>query len=180
MKVLPRTEFGNPILRKKTKNVPLSTIRTPGFQALVKEMVYTMRRTHGVGIAAPQVGKPLRVAIMEIRPTKNRPKLARKGPLVIINPKILERSAATVNDWEGCLSFRGPFGTVPLAKSITAGYVNERGEKKVEKMSGLWARIFQHELDHLDGIVYIDRMTDMKTLMTQGELRKRLKNKKKS
>ncbi|HEY0948228.1 MAG TPA: peptide deformylase [Candidatus Paceibacterota bacterium] len=177
MKVLPRTEFGNPILRTRTKNVPLGTIRSAEFQSLIKQMIYTMRRTGGVGIAAPQVGRPLRVAVMEMRPIKRRPETERMGPLTIINPRILERSPLSVTDWEGCLSFRGPFGRVPRAKWIQVEYVNENGEKIREKLSGFWARIFQHELDHLDGVVYVDRMTDIKTLVTQKELRKLLKEK---
>ena len=120
---------------------------------------------------------PLRVAVMEMRPVKRRPEIERMGPLTIINPKILERSASNVMDWEGCLSFRGPFGQVPRARWIKVEYLNEKGEKIQEKLSGFWARIFQHELDHLDGIVYIDRMKDMKTLMMQRELRKFLRKK---
>ena len=178
MKVLPRTEFGNPILRTKTKDVPLRTIRTPGFQSLVKEMIYTMRRTGGVGLAAPQIGRPLRVAVLEMRPTRMRAGLKRKGPIVIINPKIVEHTTGIAKDWEGCLSFVGPFGIVPRARSITVEYRNLEGELVVEKASGLWARIFQHEIDHLDGIVYVDRMEDMKMLMTRSEVKKRLAKKK--
>ena len=172
MKVLPRTEFGNSILRTKTKNVTYQTIRSKEFQNLIRQMVYTMRRTGGVGIAAPQIGKSLRVAVMEMRPTKTRPGLVHKGPLTIINPKILRRSSSSATDWEGCLSFPGPFGRVPRARWIDVEYVNESGEKTRERFSGLWARIFQHELDHLDGVVYTERMTDMKTLITKKELLK--------
>lgn len=177
MKVLPRTEFGNPILRNKTKNVPLATIRSTEFQSLIKQMIYTMCRTGGVGIAAPQIGKSLRVAVMEMRPTKKHPHDPHLGPLAIINPRILERSPSSITDWEGCLSFRGPFGRVPRARWIQVEYMNEKGEKIREKLTGFWARIFQHELDHLDGVVYVDRMTDMKTLVTQKELRKLLRKK---
>jgi peptide deformylase len=174
MKVLPRTEFGNPILRAKAKDVSVRSMRTPAFKTLVKDMIHTMRRADGVGLAAPQIGKPIRLAVMEMPFMKSRPELEKKAPIVILNPRIVSSSSAKEYDWEGCLSLRRVRGHVPRAKSITVEYLNADGKKVVEKASGLWARIFQHEIDHLDGIVYVDRMKDMKTLMTEAEYRKRV------
>lgn len=174
MKVLPRTEFGNPILRAKAKPIVLKTIGTAKFKALTKEMIYTMRRVGGVGLAAPQVGKSIQLAVMEMRPTKLRPDLEKKPAVVIINPRIVQYSSAKEDDWEGCLSLKRVRGNVTRSKTITVEYYNARGDKVVEKATGLWARIFQHEIDHLNGVTYVDRMKDTSTLMTVGEYRKRI------
>lgn len=178
MAILPRTEFGNPILRKKAKTVRRAYLATDSFKALIRDMRQTMRRADGVGLAAPQIGVPLRIAIIEMRPTDTRPGIGRKGPLVIINPRILSYGARVQMDWEGCLSFRGARGKVPRALTIVVEYMNEQGEVIEEAAGGLWARIFQHEIDHLEGTVYVDRMTDMKTLMTLSEYRVRILGKK--
>lgn len=177
MKVLPRAEFGNPILRAKAKQVPLSFLKTKKFHELKKEMIYTMRRTHGVGLAAPQIGEPLAIAVMEMRRTPTRPNIEKKGPIVLINPKITKYGSEKVADWEGCLSFNGVRGLVPRPETITVEYWNEVGEKVTEKVTGLWARIFQHEIDHLNGTVYIDRVSDTKTIMTLSEFKKRIVSK---
>ncbi len=174
MKILRRTEFGNPILRKKAKKVALKTISTASFQKLVQQMVYTMRKVEGVGLAAPQIGKGIQLAVMETRPTKTRPTLKRSDVVVAVNPRITYRSKETAPSWEGCLSCEGIRGKVPRAKTIAVTYYDECGEKVTAAASGLWAAIFQHEIDHLNGITFLDRMKDMKTLMTVDEFRKRV------
>ncbi|MES2225579.1 MAG: peptide deformylase [Patescibacteria group bacterium] len=175
MKVLPRTEFGNPILRAKAKAVPLKSLETPELKNLIREMIFTMRKTGGVGLAAPQIGRSLRLAVMGMHPTKYRPYLEKRDLIVIVNPRIIEYSKSTKNDWEGCLSFAPKYigAVIPRPSSITVEYHTEKGEKVVEKASGLWARIFQHEIDHLNGIGYMDRIKDPKMFMTVNEFRKR-------
>lgn len=178
MKVFPRTEFGNPILRKKAKSVSLNFLKTRKFKELTKQMIYTMRRVHGVGLAAPQIGQSLQIAVMEMRPTATRPNVERKGPIVIVNPKITQYSKKKTLGWEGCLSLNGVRGQVPRSEHVTVEYLNEHGEKVIEKASGLWAYIFQHEIDHLNGTLYVDRIEDMTTIMTIGEFKKRILKKK--
>ena len=178
MKVLPRTQFGNPVLRGKAKPVPSALLKTAKLKKLIRQMIYTMRRVGGVGLAAPQVGLPLRLAVLEMRPTPTRPKLPHKGPTAIINPRIVQHSKESASDWEGCLSLPRVRGKVPRSRSITVQYLDEEGTQHREVASGLWARIFQHEIDHLDGRVYVDRMPDMQTLMTLGEFKKRVLKKK--
>lgn len=173
MKLLSLTEWGNPILARPAKNVSVAFLKTVRFKNLAKNMIYTMRRTHGVGLAANQVGVALKIAVIETRPTPTRPKLARRGPIIVINPKIIKYSKNQIGDWEGCLSFPGVRGRVPRAKEITVTYQNEKGQKITKKATGLWARIFQHEIDHLNGIGYAERMKDMKTLVTIDEFKKR-------
>lgn len=178
MKILPRTYWGNPILRTKTKSVPLSFLKTALFRKLEKQMVYTMRRTGGIGLAANQIGRNMQIAVLEMGPTRTRPNLKQRGPLTIINPKIIRYSKSKTADWEGCLSFKGVRGKVPRPRSITVSYIDGKGKKVTEEISGLWARIFQHETDHLNGFCYVDRMEDMKTLITVSEFKKRILKKK--
>ncbi|MEK7581881.1 MAG: peptide deformylase [Patescibacteria group bacterium] len=178
MKILPRTQFGNPILRSKARTVSLGFLNTQKAKNLIKKMLYTMRRTNGVGIAAPQVGQSLQMAVIETRPTPTRPKLKRRGPIVIVNPKIKKYSGGKINGWEGCLSLVGVCGKVPRKKEIVVQYYNEKGEKVKEKATGLWARIFQHEIDHLNGITYIDRIENTTTIMSSSEFKKRILKKK--
>lgn len=174
MKVFPRTQFGDPILRSKAKNVPLKFLKTVKFKKLTERMLYTMSRSNGVGIAAPQIDEPLKIAVMQMGPTPTRPKSAKKGPIIIVNPRIIKYSRDKVFDWEGCLSFNYVRGSVPRSKKVTVEYRNEKGEKINEEATGMWARIFQHEIDHLNGVVYVDRMNGMKTLMTLQEFKKRI------
>lgn len=172
--MLSRTELGNPILRKKAKRVPLAYLTTAEFTQLERDMVRTMRSVKGVGLAAPQIGVSLRIAVLEMYPSTSRPNIDSRGPLTIINPRVIEYGSRMVADYEGCLSFIPFRGRVSRSQTITVEYVSTEGELIRETVSGLWARIFQHEIDHLDGMVYLDRMSTMKDLMTLAEFRSRV------
>lgn len=179
MNVLPRTEIGDPLLRKKARRIPKAYLRSQAFKDLCRSMVYTMRRSGGVGLAAPQIGFPYALISMEMRPTRSRPSAKGKKPLIVINPKITSFSKERTSDWEGCLSVPGLRGKVPRARKITVEYMTAEGEKVTENTSGLWARIFQHEIDHLNGILFVDRIEDTRTLMTVREFRERVLEKRK-
>lgn len=174
MKRLPRTYFGNPILRTKGRRLTAQEIARPALQALIRRMFFTMRRVGGVGLAAPQIGKSIQLAVIEIDQTGLRPSVTPLPPLVIINPVILRCSADEVMDWEGCLSFPGARGLVPRSRRIEVAYLDEHGNKQTVQLRGFQARVFQHEIDHLNGRLYIDRMADMTTLMTMREFGKRI------
>ena len=174
MKRLPRTQFGNPILRKKAKKVSPKLFSSRSLKQLIKEMFFTMRRVGGVGLAAPQVGKPLQLAVIEIKKTPTRPEVVPLAPTIIINPEILAISKEKINDWEGCLSLPNVRGLVPRHKGVTIKYSDQSGERHVVKLRGFQARVFQHEIDHLDGTVYVDRMQDMQSLMTSKEFKVRI------
>jgi peptide deformylase len=92
--------------------------------------------------------------------------------IVIVNPKIVWKSKEKSHDWEGCLSLEGVRGLVPRHRKIRVRYTDEKGGRRERAVSGFLARVFQHEIDHLNGALYVDRMNDMKTLMTVGEFRK--------
>ena len=151
-----------------------SDIRKPHFQKLIQKMFFTMRRVNGVGLAAPQIGKSIQLAVIEISKTGLRPGVVELGPMVIVNPVILRRSKQLVADWEGCLSFPGARGLVPRSKKITVAFLDREGKKKTVELEGFQARVFQHEIDHLNGRVYVDRMADMTSLMTTAEFGKRV------
>ncbi len=175
--IFPRTQFGDPILRKKAKRVPLAVVKKSGFPKLIADMFHTMRRADGVGLAAPQIGLPLQLAVIEAGPqrAKSKSQRARNERIVVINPKLLRASKEKSYDWEGCLSLDGVRGKVPRHKTITVRYTDERGVARTRTVSGFLARVFQHEIDHLNGKLYVDRMENMETLSTLGEFRKRKK-----
>lgn len=174
MKRLPRTQFGNPILRHRAKRISLKMLGSRSLKRLIKEMFFTMRHVGGVGLAAPQIGKSLRIAVIEIKKTPIRPEVLPLAPTWLINPEMLEVSKEKADDWEGCLSFPNIRGLVPRYKNITVKYLDQSGKKHIVKVAGFQARVFQHEIDHLNGTVYIDRMQDMQSLMTLKEFKQRI------
>lgn len=178
MKKLLLTQFGNPILRKQAGVVRLHALTTKKFQKFIKAMFVTMRESQGVGLAAPQVNQSWQLAVIEIQKSSIRPHVKPLVRQVIINPKILQASKKIVYDWEGCLSLEGVRGCVPRAETITVRYYDASGNLQTKKFGGFQARVFQHEIDHLNGVLYVDRMKDLKTLMTVSEFKKRIIGKK--
>jgi peptide deformylase len=142
----------NPILRQKAKEIKIEEIAKPETQKLVAEMLQTMLAKDGVGLAAPQVSKSIRLVVI------NRKVAAGKGdPLVIFNPKFLTKSLRKEKGEEGCLSVPGYFGIVKRHKGVYLQYLDQTGACKKIKAKSLLARVIQHELDHLDGILFIDK-----------------------
>ena len=172
MKTLRLTQFGNPILRTRAKRIALKSVQTASLQKLIRAMFATVYDI-GVGLAAPQIGESIKLAVIDIHPLPHRPhvELYRQ---VIINPVITRSSKKTTYDYEGCLSCPGLRGKVRRSNEVTVEWYDEHGEKHHETVQGLRARVFQHEIDHVNGILYVDRMTDMRTLMTVEEYNKRL------
>ncbi len=148
MAILPITKLGHPILRRPAQPVDLMTINTKKFHALMTDMIDTMYAARGVGIAAPQVGVDLQLAIINHSDT----------PFSIINPRILHRSFRSATSEEGCLSLPGVFGSVRRPVSVTVSYIDHNGTERTVEESGLVARVFQHEIDHLNGLLFIHRM----------------------
>jgi peptide deformylase len=162
MKRLPLAYFGDPILRVKAKPVLLTEIKKPAFQKLITLMFFTLRGEGGVGLAAPQIGLSLRLTV--IKNGANSPRI------VLINPKIESHSKTQKQDWEGCLSLPLVRGLVPRYVKIVVSYYDENGIKRRKTINRFSeARVFQHEIDHLNGVLYVDRMRDMKSLSTLDE-----------
>lgn len=171
---LPIMQLGNPILRTKASPVPLRTISTREFHDFLEAMYATMLAVPGVGLAAPQVGVPMRIAVIEVYASKLRPKIASFPRTNIINPRIVWRSEKKYEGWEGCLSIPSLRGLAVRHEAITVEFHDETGKKRRLKLRGFPAEVFQHEIDHLNGKVYLDRVRDRKSLMTFEEYEKQV------
>jgi peptide deformylase len=149
------TDKKNHLLRQPAK--PVDRV-TPEIRNLIREMRQKMKQWHGVGLAAPQIGVDKRIFVAEIGYTPET-----EGKFcVLINPEIISRSAKTNEMEEGCLSIPGKAGTISRHERITIQGLDEMGKKKKIKASGFWARVFQHEVDHLEGKLFIDRATNLR------------------
>jgi len=144
-------KFPDPILSKKTAKIkdPL----TPEIQDLILNMLATMREENGVGLAAPQIGQSLRICTI----------LEDGVEYVLINPTITSKSKTKIVSEEGCLSFPGEFFLIPRHEKVQVRYLNRDGKEAKLKASGLLARALQHEIDHLDGILIIQRILKKKS-----------------
>jgi peptide deformylase len=150
----------NPALRQRALRVKNMT---PESQTLIDDMIETMRAAPGVGLAAPQVAVSQRVIVVEYSEPSDDPEAPAPPPKlhVVINPELIRRSRDTVTANEACLSVPGYFGEVERHQSVTVRGLNRHGRPIRIKAAGWLARIFQHEIDHLDGILYVDRATQM-------------------
>ncbi len=173
MQKLDIVQVGHPVLRQIARKLSVEEILSPEIQNLIETMKATMRAAPGVGLAAPQIGKSIQLAVIEDidHSHLNAQQLAERNrhPVpfhVIINPRIyIEESTNKVEFFEGCLSVPEFVGVVPRAESIRVECLNERGEPVVIQAKGWYARILQHEIDHLNGTLYIDK-AQLPTVMT--------------
>ena len=164
MAILKVARLGHPVIRKPAQPVPKETIISSELQRFIDDMIDTMREYDGVGLAAPQVHVSKQVAVIEVAENRRYPG---EGPIpltVLINPKILSVSKRQLNDWEGCLSVHEFRGIVPRAEALEVEAYTRKGEKVKLSAQGFFARVIQHECDHLAGKVFLDRMPDLKTL----------------
>jgi peptide deformylase len=163
-------EIGNPVLRERAREVTPEELGTDAVQSLIDDMIETMRAANGAGLAANQVAETLRVAVVEVR--SGNPRYPYKPPIaltVIVNPVIdpLDDDVEQIN--EGCLSVPHLRGEVPRHVNIRLRYLDREGVEHEEVRRGLTAGTFQHELDHLDGILFVDRVEDPRTLTSWAE-----------
>ncbi len=171
-RILAICELGNPVLRGYAH--PIQNIWEESIQTLIDNLIVTASQANGVGIAAPQVGRSDRLFIIASRPTLRYPNAPVMEPTAMINPKILSHSHEIIKDWEGCLSVPGIRGLVPRYQTIEVEYTSREGKICHQELTDFVARIFQHELDHLDGIVFLDRVESPQELITEAEYQKRL------
>lgn len=166
MSVKQTVQIGDKIIRQKAKTV--KNVLVPEIQSTINDLVASMRHGNLVGMAAPQIGKSLQIFVTEMRQTIYRKNIAKADLLrVFINPKITWRSKKKQTGYEGCGSVAEAqlFGIVKRADSIICEAIDKEGKYFKTKASGFLARIIQHEMDHLNGIVFIDRISDTKTLV---------------
>lgn len=166
-------QIGDPILRKKAVAVKPHLIKSARIQAFIAKMINTLHRNDGIGLAAPQIGKSVRIIIIDNSEGKSRRKKNSEyfERHILINPRILQTATEIDTDWEGCLSIDNGdlLGMVPRYTKITLTALNEKGKEITIQATGFQARVLQHEIDHLDGILFFDRMRrkDLKTLTTR-------------
>jgi peptide deformylase len=166
------SQLGHPVLRATA--APLEFPASGSVRMLVADMLETLRDANGVGIAAPQVYESLAIFIVASRPNPRYPDAPLMEPEVVINPQIIERSAEMEKGWEGCLSIPGLRGEVSRHRHIKARYQTIEGKLVEREFSDFVARIFQHEGDHLHGIVFLDRLGSTRDLITEKEYLKRV------
>ena len=164
------TELGNPVLRQRAENV--ESISDPEIQELIDDLILTAAEASGVGIAAPQVSEALRIFIIAGTASPRYPDAPETETKVIINPEIVSVSDELEKDWEGCLSIPGLRALVPRHKSIRAVYRDRNANLVEESFSDFAARVFQHEYDHINGVVFLDRVESSLEIVTENEYMK--------
>ncbi|WP_372519234.1 peptide deformylase [Candidatus Ruminimicrobiellum ovillum] len=167
MAILKIVKYGDPVLRKKT--APVTEI-TDDIIQLAEDMLETMYAAPGVGLAGPQVGVSLQICVIDVVPEGKR------NPIVLINPKVLS-GENKVELEEGCLSFPKIYEKVKRWNKVRVEYVDLKGNLKEVEVEGFLAKAFQHEIDHLNGKVFIDYLPDWKRKLVEKEIRRRKKGK---
>lgn len=171
MKELTRTQFGEAILRQKAEKLKPEAIQSKEIRRLIADMRYTLtEKKLGVGLAAPQVGQRLALTVIAVRPSEHRPKV-KPFDLVLINPEITGTTGRRKQLWEGCISAGSHgkadlFAKVPRYPQVKVKYRDEQGKLHHRGFKGLAAHIIQHEVDHLNGVLFVDRVKDPTTYMT--------------
>jgi peptide deformylase len=160
MSILKVARMGHPVLRQRTKPLDKSDLRNPAVQKFMDDMIDTMYEYHGVGLAAPQVHESLAifVAMLDEDPTE------KSEATVFVNPVIVPAGEATEEGWEGCLSIPDIRGMVPRHVAITLKALDRQGKAVELPLKSFPARVAQHEADHLNGVLFFDRMTSMQSL----------------
>ncbi|PIQ97392.1 MAG: peptide deformylase [Nitrospinae bacterium CG11_big_fil_rev_8_21_14_0_20_56_8] len=174
MAVLKIARLGNPILRRVADPVDLAELARPGgeIQGLIDDMIETMYHENGAGLAAPQVSRSLQIVVLEVNQNKRYPDRPFIPLTVLVNPVITCYGEETELGWESCLSLVDFRGLVPRSREVNVEAFTREGEKVVIEASGFKAVVLQHEIDHLYGKVFIDRMTDLTQLAYQEEFEK--------
>jgi peptide deformylase len=142
----------NDVLRKRATEVDPAEIGTDDFKTLINDMIDTMHKADGVGLAAPQIGVGKRIFVADTA----------EGPIALINPEFIKMSKGSAKYEEGCLSIPGKYGVVRRSKEVSLKALTVDGEELSFTAQGFFARVMQHELDHLDGILYTDRIQEQK------------------
>jgi peptide deformylase len=160
MSILKVARMGHPVLRERTRPLEKSDIKSAAIQKLIDDMIDTMHEYHGVGLAAPQVHEDVRlfVALLDEDPD------GKSEAAVIINPEIVANSSAIEEGWEGCLSIPDIRGMVPRYTDIRVQALDRTGRPIELNLKNFPARVAQHETDHLEGVLFFDRMTSFKSL----------------
>jgi peptide deformylase len=167
----PIVKIGHPALRTHLHNLSTAWIKRPDTKKLVNRMFRLMRQSNGVGLAANQLGLPHRLFVMQCEGNPRYPGKQKILSEVFFNPRIMSKSSRKALDWEGCLSIPGYRGLTPRAESVVLEAILLNGQKIRREYTGFAARIVQHETDHLDGYLYVDRMKNLTMWMHEDEMK---------
>jgi peptide deformylase len=171
---MPRTldiaQLGADIIRSVA--LPVTEIASSRTQTFIDDLFATCRAARGMGIAAPQVYEGRRIFIMSSQPNERYPYAPSMEPTAVINPEIIRYAEAMEKDWEGCLSLPGIRALVPRATSVEVAYTTRDGSRVSTRFEGFLARVFQHEYDHLEGTVFIDRVESTADIVMEQEFRR--------
>lgn len=161
--------IGHPVLRQRAREVTPDELKSEGMQRFIDDLIETMRDANGAGLAATQVYEPVRVCAIEVNNNPRYPYKPKVPLTVLVNPVIELRTGERFDNYEGCLSVPNFRGVVPRATEIRVTALDREGNAIDRVVRGLTAGTFQHEVDHLDGLLFVDRMVDPKTFTTWGE-----------
>ena len=171
MTILKVARLGNPILRQTARSVDLKELKNPNgeCQKFIDDMIVTMREEGGVGLAAPQVSCSIQIVVLEAQNNDRYPDRPEFKLMVLVNPEIIRYGGEEVGGWESCLSLIDFSGWVPRSSEVTVKAFNREGTPVTIEATGFLAVVLQHEIDHLRGLLFIDRMPNMKKLSYQEE-----------
>lgn len=172
MSILKVTRLGHPILRSGADEITVSRLRSTQIQKLIDDMTETMREYDGVGLAAVQVHESTQIAVLEVTDNPRYPQKPKVPLSVLVNPRITPISEEKEEDWEGCLSIPDLRGKVSRYQNIRVQAWDRQGKELDFVASGFHARVIQHEWDHLQGKVFLDRMANFSTLTYLEELQR--------
>ena len=166
MSLLKVARMGHPVLRSRAREIEKAELQQPSMQKLIDDMIDTMHEYHGVGLAGPQVHEGLRlfVALLDSGDGDDDQQREPPEPIAIINPEITVVDPTIVEDWEGCLSIPDIRGRVPRAREIKVRELDRQGGRIELRAEGFPARVILHETDHLDGVLFFDRMKSFDSL----------------
>lgn len=167
MAIRPVRTIGDPVLRRRAADYLATDVTSESFTGLIDDMVETMHAEGGIGIAAPQIGEPTRVAVIAIDRASSRYPDMDDFPLtVFVNPRVTVVDATEQGFWEGCLSVPNLRGYVLRPRGVRVDFLDKTGQPKALWAEGFLATVVQHELDHLDGVLFVDRVRDTSKLAT--------------
>lgn len=162
-------KIGNPLLRQRAREVSPEELSAPETQRFIDDLIDTMRAASGAGLAATQVGTMLRICTVEVRDNPRYPYKPNIPLTILVNPVLEPVDGETFDNYEGCLSVPNLRGLVPRATRVRVRAVDRHGAPVDEVVAGLKAGTYQHEVDHLDGVLFVDRVKDTRSLTTWDE-----------
>jgi peptide deformylase len=169
MAILKIAKLGNPVLRQVAKPIDLNDLAESAVQNFIDDMIETMHHEGGVGLAAPQVNRSIQIVVLEYAENERYPDEVSIPLTVLVNPVLSDYSQETKEGWESCLSLVDFRGLVPRSTTVTLNAYDREGNKIQKTVSDFEAVVLQHELDHLKGFVFLDRMKDLTKLSYQEE-----------